>query len=137
MDISQSEIPLRRIRIPVSPLGFRLRAGPKPPVGAVSKMTNKPNLPRFWPKNADHPKKQTQSNPIAVGVLSLIERISGALALLVSQEVRDCPSAPAGKSLAFTAPLRRIEWVVSARFGPMKRKKAAVSGRLEHRWELK
>jgi hypothetical protein len=65
MDISQSEIPLRRIRIPVSPLGFRLRTGPKPSVGAVPKMTNKPNLPHFWPKNADHPKKQTQSNPIA------------------------------------------------------------------------
>jgi len=35
---------------------------------------NKPNFPRFQPKNEDRPKKQTQSNPIAAGVLSGAQR---------------------------------------------------------------
>ncbi|MHC4521766.1 MAG: hypothetical protein ACYTAS_24500, partial [Planctomycetota bacterium] len=30
---------------------------------------NKPNFHRFWPEHADRAKKQTQSNPIAAGVL--------------------------------------------------------------------
>jgi hypothetical protein len=35
---------------------------------------NKPNSRRFWPKNAGRPEKQSQTNPIAAGVLSAVER---------------------------------------------------------------
>jgi hypothetical protein len=39
-------------------------------------MQNKPNLLRSSPPNADRSQKQTQTNPIAAGVLSAVERIS-------------------------------------------------------------
>ena len=69
-------------------------AAPKRPPNRHSAAPNKPNFPRFWPENADRARKQTQSNPIAPGVLSAIEWIYPGLGFISRHPATPGPAAP-------------------------------------------
>jgi len=54
------------------------------PAAVYPAAPNKPNLRRFWPKNADPRPKQTQSNPIGAAILSEAQRSRTDLAGVLS-----------------------------------------------------
>jgi hypothetical protein len=79
-----------------------------------SSAPNKANSPRFRLENAARAKKQTQSNPIAAGVLSEVERISEAI-LSEAQRSRMDPAGVLIQPLALSgAPAESngaVEWI--------------------------
>jgi len=86
---------------PISPFAVPMSRSAGIETGRIRRASvqNKPNLPRFWPKNADHKKKQSQTNPIGAAVLSGAQRsrtdLPAPVSTLKSQisDAKGCPCA--------------------------------------------
>ena len=77
-----------RPNAPISDLqGARTAPNPYPAA------PNKPNIGRFWAKNADRPEKQTQSNPIHPFVSPLASRFTNPVSRAMARP--DALSSPA------------------------------------------